>query len=192
MRSLNLLSHPGLAHQRRVFHRWWSSGAGVLVGCLLAWSGQQWQMAETLRLQRAHSHLQSEWLARTQQVQDAAQEQWLQRLQVEQAAHLQQIALHQQAWIAVHVQMREMVKDGLRLSRLHVDGDHAAWHGEFSSFEAMAAARQSLSEQLGQDVALKDMNTGPASQVGFVWQSTWPALLGARLKQADPSAKAKP
>ena len=73
MRPFNLLSHPGLAQQRRMFHRWWTSGAGVLVGCLLAWSWQQWQMAETQRLRLAHSQLQSEWLAHTRQAKDAAQ-----------------------------------------------------------------------------------------------------------------------
>ena len=192
MRPFNLLNHPGLARRRRVFHRWWSSGAGVLVGCLLAWSGQQWQLAETLRLQLAQSQMQSEWLARTQQAKDVAQQQLRHRLQVEQAAHLQQIAMHQQAWMAVHERMQELAKGGLRLSRLQADADHVSWHGEFNRFEAMAAARQSLSEQLGQDVALKDMNTGPASQVGFVWKTTWPALLGARLTQADPVVKAKP
>lgn len=192
MRPFNLLSHPGLAQQRRVFHRWWTSGAGVLVGCLLAWSWQQWQMAETQRLQLAHSQLQSEWLAHTRQAKDAAQQQLRQRMQVEQALHLQRIAMHQQAWMAVHERMQDMAKEGLRLSRLNADADHVTWHGEFSRFEAMAAARQSLAEQLGQDLALKDMSTGPASQVSFVWQTTWPALLGARLTPAEPLVKAKP
>lgn len=192
MRPFNLLSHPGLAHQRRMFHRWWTSGAGVLVGCLLAWSWQQWQVSETQRLQLAHSQLQSEWVAHTQQAKDAAQQQLRQRMQVEQAVHLQRIAMHQQAWMAVHERMQDMAKGGLRLSRLNADADHVTWHGESSRFEAMAAARQSLSEQLGQDLALKDMSTGPASQVGFVWQATWPALLGARLTPAEPSVKAKP
>jgi len=192
MRPFNLLSHPGLAQQRRVFHRWWTSGAGVLVGCLLAWSWQQWQMAETQRLQLAHSHLQSEWLAQMQQAKDAAQQQLRQRMQMEQALHLQRIAMHQEAWMAVHERMQDMAKGGLSLSRLNADADHVAWHGEFSRFEAMAAARQSLSEQLGQDLALKDMSMGPASQVGFVWQTTWPALLGARLTHAETAVKAKP
>jgi hypothetical protein len=192
MRPFNLLSHPGLAQQRRVFHRWWTSGAGVLVGCLLAWSWQQWQMAETQRLQLAHSHLQSEWLDQMQRAKDAAQQQLRQRMQMEQALHLQRIAMHQEAWMAVHERMQDMAKGGLSLSRLNADADHVAWHGEFSRFESMAAARQSLSEQLGQDLALKDMSMGPASQVGFVWQTTWPALLGARLTHAETAVKAKP
>jgi hypothetical protein len=192
MRPFNLLSHPGLAQQRRVFHRWWTSGAGVLVGCLLAWSWQQWQMAETQRLQLAHSHLQSEWLAQMQQAKDTAQQQLRQRMQMEQALHLQRIAMHQEAWMAVHERMQDMAKGGLSLSRLNADADHVAWHGEFSRFESMAAARQSLSKQLGQDLALKDMSMGPASQVGFVWQTTWPALLGARLTHAETAVKAKP
>ena len=192
MRPFNLLSHPGLAQQRRVFHRWWTSGAGVVVGCSLAWCWQQWQTAETLRLQGAHSQLQSEWLARTQQAKDAAQQQLRQRLQVEQDLHLQRIATHQQAWMAVHERMQDMAQEGLRLSRLNADADHVAWHGEFSRFEAMAAARQSLSEHWGQDLSLKDMAMGPASQVEFVWQTTWPALLGARLTQAEPALKVQP
>jgi hypothetical protein len=192
MRPFNLLSHPGLAQQRRVFHRCWTSGAGVLVGCLLAWSWQQWQMAETQRLQLALSHLQSEWLDQMQRAKDAAQQQLRQRMQMEQALHLQRIAMHQEAWMAVHERMQDMAKVGLSLSRLNADADHVAWHGEFSRFEAMAAARQSLSEQLGQDLALKDMSMGPASQVGFVWQTTWPALLGARLTHAETAVKAKP
>ena len=192
MRPFNLLSHPGLAQQRRVFHRCWTSGAGVLVGCLLAWSWQQWQMAETQRLQLAHSHLQSEWLDQMQRAKDAAQQQLRQRMQMEQALHLQRIAMHQEAWMAVHERMQDMAKGGLSLSRLNADADHVAWHGEFSRFESMAAARQSLSEQLGQDLTLKDMSMGPASQVGFVWQTTWPALLGARLTHAETAVKAKP
>jgi hypothetical protein len=100
--------------------------------------------------------------------------------------------MHQEAWMAVHERMQDMAKGGLSLSRLNADADHVAWHGEFSRFEAMAAARQSLSEQFGQDLALKDMSMGPASQVGFVWQTTWPALLGARLTHAETAVKAKP
>jgi hypothetical protein len=192
MRPFNLLNYPGLSHQRRVFHRCWSSAAGLLVGCLLAWSGQQWQMAETLRLQLAHNELQSEWLTRKQAAQEAAQEQSRQRLLVEQAAHLQQIAAHQQAWLTVHEHMQDMAGAGLRLLRLQSDIGHVVWHGEFNRFEAMASARQSLSEQWGHDVALKEVTTGPAAQVNFVWQTTWPALIGARPAQGELTGKAKP
>lgn len=192
MRPFNLLSHPGLAQQRRVFHRWWSSLAGVLVGCLLAWGGQQWLRAETYRAQQSHRQLQSEWLSRTQHIQDVKQRQTQQRLQVEQAAHLQQIALHQEAWMAMHERLQQLAVGGLRLSRLQSEAGHVAWHGEFNRFEAMAAARQSLSDQLGQEVSLKDVSTGPASQVNFVWQTTWPALHGARLARADATGKTQP
>lgn len=192
MRPFNLLSHPGLAQQRRVFHRWWSSLAGVLVGCLLAWGGQQWLRAETYRAQQSHRQLQSEWLSRTQHIQEVKQRQTQQRLQVEQAAHLQQIALHQEAWMAMHERLQQLAVGGLRLSRLQSEAGHVAWHGEFNRFEAMAAARQSLSDQLGQEVSLKDVSTGPASQVNFVWQTTWPALHGARFARADATGKTQP
>jgi hypothetical protein len=190
MRALNLLNHPGLAKQRRLFHRCWSSLAGLLMGCFLAWCGHQWQIAETRRLQEAQSELQSARLARMQQTQEATQQQNRQRLQVEQAVHLQQIALHQQAWVAVHERLQEMAEGGLRLSRLQSDAGHVSLHGELKRFEAMAVARQSLSDQLGQAITLKDVTTGPASQVRFVWQTTWPALQSVPM--AAVSGKAKP
>lgn len=192
MRPFNLLSHPGQAQQRKVFHRCWSSVAGLLVGCLLAWLGQQWQKAETLRLQQANSQLQSAWLARTQQAQAAAQQQTRQRVQMAQAALLQKIALHQQAWMSVHERLLDMAEEGLRLSRMQSDADHVTWHGAFKRFEDMAVARQNLSEQWGLAVSLKDLSTGPASQVRFVWESTWPVLQGVRLGQAGGVEKAKP
>ena len=40
MRALNLLHYPSLARQQKVFHRWWSSLAGLLLGVagfLLNW-----------------------------------------------------------------------------------------------------------------------------------------------------------
>lgn len=192
MRTFNLLNHPGLAHERRVFHRCWSSLAGLLVGGLLAWGVQQWQTSQTLLLQRAQSRLQSEWLAGQQEAKEVALQQSRQHLQLAQAAHLQRIAMHQQAWMRVHERMQDMALGGLRLSRLQSDANHVAWHGEISRFDAMATARQSLSEQLGHEVALQEVTTGPAAQVNFVWQTAWPALLGARLTNADLMVKAKP
>lgn len=194
MRSLNLLNHPGLAQQRKVFHRGWTSLAGVSLGCLLAWGGQQWQIAETLRLQQAHSQLQSAWHARKQQTQEATQQQTRQRLQMAQAVQLQQIVAHQQAWMTVHERLQEMASEGVRLSRMQSDAGHVAWHGELNLFETMAAARQKLSEQLGQTVTLQEVHTGPTSQVGFVWQTTWPALQTAPLAVAASAGtgKAKP
>jgi hypothetical protein len=193
MRSFNLLSYPSLAHKRRVFHRWWSSLAGVLLGCLLAWGGQQWQSAETLRLRQAESQLQSSWLARKQETQDAKQQQTRERLQAEQAADLQKIEQHQQAWMAVHGRLQEMADEqGLRLSRLSADAGHMDLHGEVNRFEVMAAARQSLSDQLGYSVRLKNVTTGSAGQVSFVWQTTWPTLDIAPLAAAGVTGRVKP
>jgi len=192
MRPLNLLNHPGLAHQRRVFHRWWTSLAGLLVGSLLAWAGHQWQIAETLRLQEAHKALQSAWLAHTQQAQEAARQQTRQRVQMAQAVHLQGIASHQQAWVAVHEHLQVMAEKGLRLSRLKSEAGQVTLHGEVNRFEAMAEARQSLSERWGQELNLKEVSTGPASQVSFVWETTWPALHSAPLAAAADMGKPKP
>ena len=175
-RPFNLLNHPGLAKQRRLFHRCWTSSAGLMLGCLLAWFGHQWQIAETRRLQQVQSEMQTARLVQMQQKKEATRQQNQQRLYNEQTVHLQEIARHQQAWMAVHEHLQEMAEGELRLSRLHSDAGQVALHGEVNRFEAMALARQNLSDQLGQAIALKDLTTGPASQVSFVWQTTWPAL----------------
>lgn len=191
MRSLNLLNYPSLAHERRVFHRWWSSLAGVLVGSLLAWGWQQWQMEETLRLQQAQNQLHVAWRAGTQQAQESARQQTLQRSQAEQAAHLQQIARHQQAWMALHDRLQAVAEvQGLRLSRLQSDAGQVELQGEMRRFEAMADARQSLSDQLGQAIALKNVTVGPASQVSFVWQAAWSDLHSASSAPASVSVPA--
>lgn len=193
MRHLNLLNHPSRAQERRVFHRWWSSLAGVLVGSLLAWGGQQWQMAQTLHLQKAQSQLQSAWLERTQQTREATRHQAQQRWQAEQVGQLQQIARHQQAWMVLHERLQEAAQEqGLRLARLHSDAGQVELQGEMSRFEAMAAAQQSLSGHLGQAVALKNVTVGPASQVSFVWQTHGTALRGAPSDATAVTSPAKP
>jgi hypothetical protein len=193
MRPLNLLNHPGLAQQRRVFHRWWSSLAGIFTGCLLAWFWQQWQTAETLQLRQAESQLQSAWFVRSQEAKDATRQQTRQRLESEQAGHLQKIEQHQQAWMAVHERLQELAEgQGLRLSRLSSETGQLALHGEASRFEIMAAAQQSLSDQWGQSVTLKNVTIGPASKVGFVWQTDWPVLHSAPLAASGVTGKVKP
>jgi prephenate dehydratase len=147
-------------------------------------------MAETRRLQQVQSELQTARLARMQQIKDATQQQNQQRLHTAQTAHLQQIARHQHAWMAVHERLQDMAEGGLRLSRLHSDAGLVAMHGELNRFEAMALAQQSLSEHLGQAIALKEVSSGPASQVRFVWQTNWPALHSAQT--VANSGKAKP
>ena len=193
MRPFNLLNHPGLAQQRRVFHRCWSSLAGIFTGCLLAWLGQQWQTAETLQLRQVESQLQSAWLARSQETQEATRQQTRQRMESDQVVHLQKIEQHQQAWMAVHERLQELAEgQGFRLSRLSSETGQLALHGEASRFEVMAAAQQSLSDQWGQSVTLKNVTTGPASPVSFVWQTDWPDLHSAPLAAAAVSGKAKP
>lgn len=193
MRPFNLLSYPSAARQRRLFHRWWSSLAGVVMGCLLAWGGQQWQTEETRRLRQVESQLQSSWLALTQENQDAKRQQTRQRLQAEQAAHLLKIEQHQQTWMAVHGRLQDMAQEqGLRLSRLSADAGQMALHGAVHRFEVMAAARQSLSDQLGYSVSLQHVTTGPAAQVGFVWQTTWPTLAIAPLVAGLVTGHVKP
>jgi hypothetical protein len=193
MRPFNLLSYPSAARQRRVFHRWWSSLAGLVMGCSLAWVGQQWQTEETRQLRQVESQLQSSWLARTQETQHATRQQSRQRLQAEQAAHLQKIEQHQQAWMAVHGRLQDMAQErGLRLSRLSSDAGQMALHGAVNRFEVMAAARQSLSDQLGYSVSLTNVTTGPAAQVNFVWQTTWPTLDIAPLDTGLVTGRVKP
>jgi hypothetical protein len=191
MRSLNLLNYPTLAQERRVFHRWWSSLAGVLVGSSLAWGWQQWQMAQTLRLQQAQYQLQAAWREGAQQAKETARQQTQQRWQTQQAAHLQQIAQHQQAWMAVHDRLLEVAEvQGLRLSRLQSDAGQMELQGEMRRFEAMAAARQTLSDQLVQAITLKNVTVGPASQVSFVWQAAWSDLHSASSAAAPASLPA--
>lgn len=193
MRPFNLLNYPGQAQQRRVFHRWWSSLAGVLVGCFLAWGGLQWQSAETGRLRLAESQLQSVWLTRAQETKDATRQQTRQRLQAEQVGFLQQIAQHQQAWVSVHEHLQEMAEgQGLRLSRLSSDAGQLTLHGEANRFEVMATAQQSLSDQWGHSVKLKNVTSGPATHVSFIWDTTWPVLQSAPLGVSGETAKAKP
>jgi len=192
MRAFNLLNHPGQAQHRKLFHRCWSSLAGVLVGCWLAWWGQQWHKAETVRLQQTHSQLQSVLLARTQEAKEAAQQHSRQRVQLAQAAQGQHIASHQQAWMTLHERLHDMAEGGLRLSRLQSDGGHLTWHGAFKRFEAMALAQQNLSEQLGVNVRLKDLSSGPDTPVRFVWETTWPVLQGDGWVPVGVTKNAKP
>lgn len=192
-RSLNLLNHPGLARQQRVFHRWWSSLAGLVVGTLLAWGWQHGLATETAQLQQAQSRLQEALRARQQQAQEADRAQTRLRWQAEQAGQLQQIAEHQQAWVRLHESLQEEARErGLRLVRLQSEAEKIELHGAMQGVDAVTEVRQSLSAQWPQPLGLTSMTAGPAGEVNFVWQAQWPqaqAVLPvppSRTKEARP------
>ena len=192
MRALNLLHHPSLAREQKVFHRWWTSAAGLLVGTSLAWGWQQWLVLETVRLQQAQNHWQEALRTRQQQTQQAANLQSQVRRQAEQAAQLKQITAHQQAWTSLHDSLLQEARlHSLRLVRLQSEAEHIELHGTMNRPEAMAQVRQSLSAQWPQPLVLKNMALGPAEEVNFVWQARWPQAQGlvpppARTQAAKP------
>lgn len=191
--SLNLLNHPGLARQQKVFYRWWSSLAGLVVGILLAWVWQHGLAIETAQLHQEQSRLQEALRARQQQVQEADRAQTWLRWQAEQAGQLQQIAEHQQAWMHLHESLQEEAQDrGLRLVRLQSEAEKIELHGTMQGINAESEVRQSLSAQWPHPLGLTSMTVGPAGEVNFVWHAQWPhaqAVLPvpfSRTKEARP------
>ena len=178
MRALNLLHYPGLARQQKVFHRWWSGLAGLLLGSALAWGSQQWQAVQTARLLQEQSHLQEALALRAQRVKEAVQLQTRSRLQAEQLGQLEQIALHQQAWVSLHEALHQE-GHGLRLQRLQAEAEKIELQGTMARFDAMTETRQNLSDQLDQTLGLTSITVGPGEAVSFVWQALWPAANGA-------------
>lgn len=191
--SLNLLNHPGLARQQKVFYRWWSSLAGLVVGILLAWVWQHGLAIETAQLHQEQSRLQEALRARQQEAQQADREQTRLRWQAEQAGQLQQIAEHQQAWMHLHESLQEEAQDrGLRLVRLQSEAEKIELHGTMQGINAESEVRQSLSAQWPHPLGLTSMTVGPAGEVNFVWHAQWPhaqAVLPvpfSRTKEARP------
>ena len=178
MRALNLLHYPGLARQNRVFHRWWSGMAGLLLGSALAWGSQQWQAVQTARLLQEQSHLQEALVVHTQQTQESVQLQTRSRLQAEQLGQLEKVAQHQQAWVSLHEALHKE-GHGLRLQRLQAEAEKIELQGTMARFDAMTETRQNLSEQLDQTLGLTSITVGPGESVSFVWQAFWPAANGA-------------
>lgn len=175
MRALNLLNHPGLVRQQRVFHRWWTGLAGLLVGTLLAWGWHQGQMIETAQLQVEQGRLQGALRAQQQQAQEDARQQTRLRWQAEQARQLQQIAEHQHTWVSLHDSLQQEASDrGLRLMRLQSEAEKIELHGTMKRVDAVSEVQQSLSAQWPQALALNSMTVGPAGEVSFVWQTQWP------------------
>ncbi len=193
MRALNLLHHPGLARQHKVFHRWWSGLAGFLVGTSLAWGWQQWLLIETSQLQSEQSRLQGALRAQQQQAQEAARQQTRLRGQAEQARQLQQIAEHQHTWVSLHDSLQQEAKDrGLRLVRLQSEAEKIELHGSMKRVDAVSEVRQSLSAQWPQPLALTSMVVGPAGEVNFVWQTQWPQAQAVVATSPARAQRAKP
>ncbi len=179
MRALNLLRHPSLAREQKVFHRWWTSLAGLLVGTSLAWGWQQWLGWETARLRQAQNHLQEALRTRQQQANEAVKQQSQVRRHAEQMAQIKQIAEHQQVWLRLHEGLEQEARNrGLRLVRLQSEAEQIELHGTMSRPDVMAQVRQSLSAQWPQPLVLTSMALGPAEEVHFVWQARWPQAPG--------------
>lgn len=182
MRALNLLHYPSQARQQKVFHRWWSSLAGLLLGGAMAWGWLQWQDLQTARLQQEKSLLQASLATRTQLSQEAARRQTQSRLETEQVAHLKQVAQHQQAWAALHDSLQtEARQGGLRLERLQAEVEKIEFHGTSLHVDAITHVQQRLSDQLDHPLALASITAAPHKGVSFVWQAVWPAVQGASL-----------
>lgn len=193
MRALNLLHYPSLTRQQKVFHRWWSSLAGLLLGGAMAWSWLQWQELQTASLQQEQSLLQASLATRAQVAKEAARRQSQWRLETEQVAHLKQVAQHQQAWAALHDSLQaEARQGGLRLERLQAEAEKIEFHGTSLHVDAITHAQQRLSDQLDHPLALASITTTPHEGVSFVWQAVWPAVLGASVATLPHASGAKP
>ena len=193
MRALNLLHYPSQARQQKVFYRWWSSLAGLLLGGVMAWGWLQWQDLQTARLQQEKSLLQASLATRTQLSQEAARRQTQSRLETEQVAHLKQVAQHQQAWAALHDSLQtEARQGGLRLERLQAEVEKIEFHGTSLHVDAITHVQQRLSDQLDHPLALASITAAPHEGVSFVWQAVWPAVQGASLTPLPRASGPKP
>lgn len=193
MRALNVLHYPSLARQQKIFHRWWSSLAGLLLGGAIAWGWLQWQALQTVRLQQEQSLLQASVATRTQLAKEAVRRQTQSRLQTEQMAHLKKVAQHQQAWAALHDSLQtEAGQSGLRLERLQAEAEKIEFQGTSAHIDAITHAQQRLSDQLDHPLALASITTAPHEGVSFVWQAVWPAVHGASLVPLPRAPGPKP
>ena len=193
MRALNLLHYPSQARQQKVFHRWWSSLAGLLLGGAMAWGWLQWQDLQTARLQQEQSLLQASLATRTQLAKEAMRRQTQSRLETEQVAHLKQVAQHQQAWAALHDSLQtEARQGGLRLERLQAEVEKIEFHGTSLHVDAITHVQQRLSDQLDHPLALASITAAPHEGVSFVWQAVWPAVQGASLTPLPRASGPKP
>ncbi len=174
MRALNLLHYPSLAREQKVFHRSWSSLAGLLVGGFMAWGWAHWQENQTYVLRQELSRLQAELQTRTRQGQAAEQGLVQTRLQAEQMLQLNQIAQEQQVWQSLHEGLQtEAQHSGLRLESLQAMAGKMVLQGSLPDVRAVTDVRQRLSEPLQQPLGLSRMTVGPKGQVNFDWQAPW-------------------
>jgi hypothetical protein len=193
MHALNLLHYPSLTRQQKVFHRWWSSLAGLLLGGAMAWVWLQWQDLQTASLQQEQSLLQANLAKRTQLAKEALRRQTQSRLEAEQVAHLKQVAQHQQAWAALHDSLQtEARQGGLRLERLQAEAEKIEFHGMSPHVDAITHAQQRLSDQLAHPLALASITTAPHEGVRFVWQAVWPPVQGASVVPLPRASGAQP
>lgn len=180
MHTFNLLHYPSLARQQKLFHHWWTSIAGVLLGGMVAWGWLQWQDIQTQSLQQTQSLLQASLVARKQQSKEAALGQTQSRLQTAQLLQLAQIAQHQQVWLSLHDLLQTQVRrHGVQLNRLQSDAEKTELHGTAAHVSALTEAQQSLSDQLEHPLSLVSITTGAHAGVDFVWQTYLPAVQGA-------------
>ncbi len=193
MRALNLLHYPSQARQKKVFHRCWTSLAGVLLGGVLAWSWLHWLDLQTEQLQQEQKRLQTSLASRTQMAKDAARRHTQSRVHAEQLAHVRQVAQHQQAWVALHESLQTQARQsGLRLERLQVESEKIELQGTGVHVEAITQAQQKLSDQLDHPLALTSITATPTAGVGFILQAKWSGVGGPSHGPLPHVAGAKP
>lgn len=188
MRSLNLLHYPSQARQQKIFHRWWSSLAGLLLGGALAWGGLQWQDLQTAQLQQEQKRLQANWVTRTQQAKEAAHRQTQSRLHAQQLAHFKQVEQQQQAWLSLNESLQTEARlSGLRLERLQAEAEKIELHGSGMPLDKVNQAQRRLAQQLGFPLTLASITATGHDGVDFVLQAIWPGEPGVSVSSAPSS-----
>lgn len=193
MHSLNLLHYPSLARKQKVFHRCWSSLAGLLVGGCMTWAGLYWQENQTITLQQEQFQLQADLKIRTRMDQEANQLKDQMRLHSAQIVELNKIAQDQKIWQILHKGLQsEALQSGLRLERLQAMAGKIALHGSVPDVRAVTDVRQRLSESLQHPLGLSSMTVGSNNQVNFVWHAPWSEGLSSTRPPLSKLPRARP
>lgn len=193
MRALNLLHYPSQVRQRKVFHRYWTSLAGVLLGGVLAWSWLHWLDLQTEWLLQEQKRLQASLASRTQMAKDVARSHTQSRVQAEQLAHLRQVEQHQQAWVALHHSLQtQAAQSGLRLERLQAESEKIELQGTGVQVGAIIQVQQRLSDRLDHPLVLTSITTTPNEGVGFILQAKWPGVGGPSYVPLPRASGAQP